>query len=55
LNQEGKEMAAKEGIALHTKVVAGHGVEAIVDYARDRCFDLVVIGFMGHSKIHDRA
>jgi len=25
-----------------------------VDYARDHHFDLVVIGFMGHSKIYDR-
>src|SRR4030066_1728706 len=27
LNQEGKEMAAKEDIVLHTKVLAGHEVE----------------------------
>ena len=54
LNQEAKEMAAKEDIVLHTKVLAGHEVEAIVDYARDHHFDLVVIGFMGHSKIYNR-
>ena len=54
LNQEAKEMGAKEGVALHTKVLAGHEVETIVDYARDHHFDLVVIGFMGHSKIYDR-
>jgi nucleotide-binding universal stress UspA family protein len=53
LNQEAKEMAAKEGVVLHTKVVVGHEVEAIVDYAKDHRFDLVVIGFMGHSKIYD--
>jgi nucleotide-binding universal stress UspA family protein len=54
LNQESKEMAAKEGVVLHTKVVAGHEVETIVDYAKDHRFDLLVIGFMGHSKIYDR-
>jgi len=54
LAEEAKEMAAKESVVLHTKVVAGHEVETIVDYAKDHHFDLVVIGFMGHSKIYDR-
>jgi len=54
LVEEAKEMAAKEGLVLHTKVVAGHEVQTIVDYVRDHHFDLVVIGFMGHSKIYDR-
>jgi len=54
LNEEAREIAAKEGVTLHTKVIAGHEVETIVDYARDHHFDLVVIGFMGHSKIYDR-
>jgi len=54
LVEEAKAMATKEGVELHTKVVAGHEVETIVDYAKDHHFDLVVIGFMGHSKIYDR-
>jgi len=54
LNQEAKEMAAKEGVVLHTKVMAGHEVQTIVDYTREHHFDLVVIGFMGHSRIYDR-
>ena len=54
INQEAKEMAAREGIALHTTVVAGHEVETIVDYAKQHHFDLLVIGFMGHSKIYGR-
>jgi len=54
LVEEAKEMAAKEGVTLLSKVVAGHEVETIVDYARNHHFDLVVIGFMGHSKIYDR-
>jgi len=32
---EAIEMAVKEGVTLHTKVVAGHEVETIVDYVRD--------------------
>ncbi len=54
LIEEAKEVAAKDGVMLQAKVVAGHEVETIVDYARDHHFDLVVIGFMGHSKIYDR-
>ncbi len=54
LNEEARGIAAKEGVTLHTKVIAGHEVETIVDYAKDHHFDLVVIGFMGHSKIYDR-
>ncbi len=54
LVEEAKEIAAKEAVVLHTKIIAGHEVETIVDYAKDHHFDLVVIGFMGHSKIYDR-
>ena len=54
LVEEAKEIAAKEGVTLHSKVVAGHEVETIVNYAKDNHFDAVVIGFMGHSKIYDR-
>ena len=54
LNEGAREIAAKEGVTLHTKVMAGHEVQTIVDYAREHHFDLVVIGFMGHSKIYDR-
>jgi len=54
LNEEAREMAARENVVLHTKVVAGHEVQTIVDYTREHHFDLMVIGFMGHSKVYDR-
>ena len=54
LVEEAREMAAREGVTLHSKVVAGHEVQTIVDYVRDYHFDVVLIGFMGHSKIYDR-
>jgi nucleotide-binding universal stress UspA family protein len=47
-------MAAKEGVVLHTRVVPGHEVETLVGYTRENHFDLLVIGFMGHSKIYGR-
>ena len=34
--------------------LAGAEVETIINYARDGEFDLLVIGFMGHSKIFGR-
>jgi nucleotide-binding universal stress UspA family protein len=54
INEEAAEEAKREGIALHTKVQAGHEVETIVQYAKEGKFDLLVVGFMGHSKIFGR-
>lgn len=54
INDEAKKEAKKEGIELHTKVQAGHEVETIVQYAKEGKFDLLIIGFMGHSKIFGR-
>jgi nucleotide-binding universal stress UspA family protein len=52
--RETTEMAEREGVRLNVSVLAGHEVEAIIKYAREGKFDLLVIGFMGHSKIFDR-
>jgi len=54
INDEAVEMAKKEGVKLNIKVIPGHEVEAIVNYAKEGEFDLLVIGFMGHSKIFGR-
>jgi nucleotide-binding universal stress UspA family protein len=54
INDEAIAAANQEGIELHIKVQAGHEVETIVQYAKDGNFDLLVIGFMGHSKIFGR-
>jgi nucleotide-binding universal stress UspA family protein len=54
INDEAKATAKKEGIELYTNVQAGHEVETIVNFAKDGNFDLLVIGFMGHSKIFGR-
>lgn len=54
INEEAQQMANKEGIHIFTHVIPGHEVKTIVDFARDHHFDLVVIGFMGHSRIYDR-
>ena len=54
INEEATEEAKKGGVELHTKVQAGHDVETIVNHAKEGNFDLLVIGFMGHSKIFGR-
>jgi nucleotide-binding universal stress UspA family protein len=54
LHDEAVEEAKREGVELHTRVLAGHEVETIVHYTEEGKFDLLVIGFMGHSKIFGR-
>lgn len=49
------ELAAQaQGVRLTSHVLPGHEVETIVTFAKDHGFDLLVIGFMGHSKIFGR-
>lgn len=53
LAAQSKRRAALSGVDLRTSVVRGHEVKAIVDFARERGFDLLVIGYMGHSRIYE--
>lgn len=46
--------AQQEGLDLKCVVLAGHEVETIIRFARDGHFDLLVIGFMGHSRAFGR-
>jgi nucleotide-binding universal stress UspA family protein len=46
--------AQQAGIDLRCAVLPGHEVETIIRFARDGHFDLLVIGFMGHSRVFDR-
>jgi nucleotide-binding universal stress UspA family protein len=52
--QEARDMARKQGVALHTHILPGHEVDTIVRFAREHQIDLLVIGFMGHSRVMDR-
>ena len=54
INEEAQALAIQHGVALHPHVLPGHEVETIIQFAKDHHFDLLVIGFMGHSKIFDR-
>ena len=48
-----REMADKEGVKLHTHVLAGHPVRDIVDLARDLKADLLG-GGSGHTALYER-
>ncbi len=51
---EAKAEAAAAGIDLQSTVVSGHEVEAIIKFAREGHYDLLVVGFMGHSRAFGR-
>ena len=54
VNAEAKAIATQEGVDLKCTVLPGHEVETIVRFARDGGFDLLVVGFMGHSRAFGR-
>jgi nucleotide-binding universal stress UspA family protein len=49
-----KARAALRGVKLECFVRPGHEVEAIVNFVREGQFDLLVVGFMGHSRAFGR-
>lgn len=51
--ERSRNLAAREGIDVNVHVVAGHVVAAIVDFAKANEIDLLVIGFMGHSRLYN--
>jgi len=41
-------------VELQPHVIVGHEVKTILEYIKHHEFDLLAIGFMGHSAIYDR-
>ena len=52
--RKAREMAAEKGVTIHSHVIVGHEVKSILEFIKQRGFDLLVIGFMGHSAVYDR-
>ncbi|TLY26636.1 MAG: universal stress protein [Nitrospirae bacterium] len=52
--REAEQAAVAHGVRLTSHVVPGHEVETIVTFAKNYGVDLLVIDFMGHSKIFGR-
>jgi len=54
VNREADVIAAARSVDLQPHVIPGHEVETIINFCRDGGFDLLVVGFMGHSRIYER-
>ena len=52
--ERARQEAKRRRVKLATHVVVGHPVSAIVDFIARDGFDLLVIGFMGHSALYNR-
>ena len=52
--EEALDWAEKEGVELQCEVRSGHEVQTIIEFVRQGHFDLLVVGFMGHSRVFDR-
>ncbi len=49
-----KAQAAAQDVAFQPHIVIGHPVAAIVDFIRHGGYDLLVVGYMGHSALYNR-
>jgi nucleotide-binding universal stress UspA family protein len=53
LAEQCKRRAALHSVDLDCSILPGHEVKTIVEFIRERRFDLLVIGFAGHSRIYE--
>jgi nucleotide-binding universal stress UspA family protein len=51
---ETEQLAALQDVQVECHVLSGHEVETIVRFCAEGRFDLLVLGFMGHSRIFER-
>jgi nucleotide-binding universal stress UspA family protein len=54
VTEEALNLAEKEGVPMQCEIRPGHEVETIIEFARYGHFDLLVVGFMGHSRVFGR-
>jgi nucleotide-binding universal stress UspA family protein len=47
-------MAQAAGVELRSHAMVGHEVKTIVEFIKAHDFDLLVVGFMGHSALYER-
>ncbi len=48
-----RQRASLKGLEIQTTILVGHAVKSIVEFAREQRFDLLVVGFAGHSSIYE--
>jgi nucleotide-binding universal stress UspA family protein len=49
-----RAMAAERRVQLDPHILIGHQVKRIVEFVKENEYDLLVIGFMGHSALYER-
>jgi nucleotide-binding universal stress UspA family protein len=54
VKQEAARNAAERKVPFEARILAGHEVETIIRHAREGGYDLLAIGFMGHSRVFGR-
>jgi len=49
-----RAQAQEAGVAIETHLLPGHPVQAIVALVSEQHFDLLVVGFMGHTRLYEQ-
>ena len=49
-----KALAQAKGVAFESHVLAGHPVSCIAEFVQRGGYDLLVVGYMGHSALYNR-
>jgi len=49
-----KAKAAAAGVPFAAHIVAGHPVSSIAEFVERHGYDLLIVGFMGHSALYNR-
>jgi nucleotide-binding universal stress UspA family protein len=52
--QQARAKAKAQQVTLEVHLMAGHPVPTIVDFVERERFDLLVVGYMGHSALYNR-
>jgi nucleotide-binding universal stress UspA family protein len=48
-----KTLAQAQGVEFEARIVAGHPVPTIVDFVERGGYDLLVVGYLGHSALYE--
>jgi nucleotide-binding universal stress UspA family protein len=51
--EQAKKLASFKGLSLEIHLLPGHPVAVITEFVRGRGFELLVVGFMGHSALYN--
>jgi len=53
ISEQCRRRAAFRGINLQTTIIAGHAVKSIAEFVKEGKFQLLVIGYTGHSRLYE--